>query len=803
MRLKANSQYQTYRMRFLVQLLVFIIVIFSIPRISQADDPEKKPKTDAMLFGDVKSGGEHIPFATIRIDGTTIATAADATGHFKMTNLPVGRQTVIVTAIGYKKFEKEVELKTNESITLFAELMPDNIGIEQVVVSADRNEKNRKETPNIVNTINPKLFERTQNVTLSEGLNFSPGLRMENNCQNCGFTQVRMNGLEGPYSQILINSRPVFSGLAGVYGLELIPVNMIERVEVLRGGGSSMYGSNAIAGTINLITKEPIANRFSASVQQGFMGIGAGYEPSNHNNVNLNGSLVSEDYKTGLSLFGFYRNSEPFDANGDDYSEIALIENVTLGGQLYQRVGYRGKLSFDYFHINESRRGGNDFHLPDHEADIAESAAHSINSAAINFDLLLRENDKFSVFISGQDVKRNTYYGAEQDLSAYGETDDFTYSVGAQYIRNVDKFIFSPATITTGLEANGGNLVDEKLGYFDPEDDVHYGNALVADQTTSTKAAFLQSEWKTNKLVFSAGLRLDNYKIRDETNSDDGISGNVLSPRVSFLYDIVDNLQLRAGFARGFRAPQIFDEDLHIETSGSRKVLHENAEDLKQESSNSITASLDLSNLHGELQYQFLVEGFYTQLIEPFANEFGTPNENGVVVYTRVNAEEGAHVAGINIEFNASPSSKLQLQSGFTFQKSEFEAPQEFGETRFFRTPNRYGYLSLNYNPTMLFGIALTGNYTGPMLIPYFGPRLNNPEEGQLNKSNSFYDIGLKLSYDIRITESVKLQLNGGVKNLFNSYQDDFDTGIDRDPGYIYGPLSPRTIYFGLKIGNL
>ncbi len=756
-----------------------------------------------MLFGDVKSGGEHIPFATIAIEGTTIATAADATGHFKMAHLPVGKQTVVITAVGYKKFTKEVELKANESVTLLAELEPDNIGIEQVVVSADRNEKNRKETPIIVNTINPKLFQRTQNVTLAEGLCFSPGLRMENNCQNCGFMQVRMNGLEGPYSQILINSRPVFSGLAGVYGLELIPANMIERVEVMRGGGSSMYGSNAIAGTINLITKEPIANRFSASVQQGYNGVGQNYNASGDYNISLNGSLVSDDYKTGLSLFGFHRKRDPFDANGDDFSELSSIENVTVGGQLYQRVTQRGKLKLDYFHINESRRGGNKFHLPLHEADIAESVDHRINSAAINFDLLMRDHDKLSVFASGQSIDRDSYYGAEQDLSAYGNTEDLTWSIGAQYNRHLDRLLFAPADIVAGIETNGSNMVDTKLGYYDPETDTHAENTLIADQKMTTQAAFLQSEWKMDKVVFSAGLRLDNYRIGDEVHSAEDIKGDVLSPRISLLYNFADNLQFRAGFARGFRAPQIFDEDLHIETSGSRQVLHRNAADLKQESSNSFTASLDFSNFNGGWQYQFLVEGFYTQLIDPFANEFGSPNEDGVVVYTRVNSEEGAMVAGVNLELNASPSKELQFQSGFTFQKSEFEAKQEFGETRFFRTPDTYGYISLNYSPSVLFNLAFTGNYTGPMLVPYFGPRLDKPEKGQLNKSNSFFDIGIKMTYDIRITESVLVQLNGGVKNLFDSFQDDFDIGINRDPGYIYGPLSPRTIYFGLKIGNL
>ncbi len=785
-------------------ILVLVVLLTGVTVCNADDDKnKKKAETDAMLFGDVKSGGDHIPFATITIKGTTIGTAADVSGHFKMTNLPVGKQTVIISAIGYQSSEKEVELVAKKSVTIFVDLKTDNIGLEQVVVSADRNAKSRKETPTVVNSISPKLFERVQSVTLSEGLNFSPGLRMENNCQNCGFSQVRMNGLEGPYSQILINSRPVFSGLAGVYGLELIPANMIERVEVIRGGGSSMYGSNAIAGTINLITKDPISNNFEAAVSNSLVGVGEGFDAANDYNVNLNGSFVSDNYKTGMSLFGFHRKRDAFDANGDGFSELSKINNTTIGARFYQRVASRGKLTIDYFNINEARRGGNKFDLPLHEADITESVEHQINSGAVNFDLLLRESDKLSLYASMQGVDRGSYYGANKDLSAYGATRDFTYAFGAQYIRAVDLLLFAPATITSGLESNGSSLNDKKLGYYDPIDNIHYGNTLVADQTLTTNGAFVQSEWKTEKIVFSAGLRFDHYNIEEASHKNDNVSGNVISPRVSLLYNLAHDLQFRGSYGRGFRAPQIFDEDLHIETSGSRKVLHKNDPDLKQESSNSYTASLDYSNHDGNWQYQILVEGFYTQLIDPFANIYGDPDENGTVIYTRVNAESGARVQGINVELNVSPSNKLQLQSGFTFQKSEFEEAQEFGETKFFRTPNNYGYLSMNFNPVPVFNIAFTGTYTGSMLVPYFGPQLTNPVEGELRESNSFFDAGVKLSYDFRVTDDVKVQLSGGVKNIFNSYQSDFDLGIDRDPSYVYGPLTPRTIYLGLKIGNL
>jgi outer membrane receptor for ferrienterochelin and colicins len=786
----------------LTKVLLALMIFVCHSGFAMPEDDERKPKTDAMLFGDVKSGDNHIPFATITIKGTTIGTAADVTGHFKMTNLPVGKQTVVISAIGYKTLEKEVLLEEKSSITILAKMDEDFIGIEQIVVSADRNAKNRRETPTIVSAISSKLFERTQNINLSEGLNFAPGLRMENNCQNCGFTQVRMNGLEGPYSQILINSRPVFSGLAGVYGLELIPANMIERVEVIRGGGSAMYGSNAIAGTINLITKDPVSNSFSAGSSIGSGGVGMDQNPAGDINLSFNGSLASEDFKTGMSLFGFVRERDPFDGNGDGFSEISSISNTTLGTRLYQRVADRGKLTVDYFNINEFRRGGNEFELPMHESDITESVTHKINSGAVAYDVLFRDEDKFSAFFSAQGVNRDSYYGANQDLSAYGLTKDFTYSSGIQYIRKFDYLLFSPASLISGIEMNGGNLKDEKLGYFDKETNEHLGNTLVAEQQMTTQAGFLQSEWKMKKVILTAGLRFDHYQISDKTQAGSEVKGNVLSPRVSLLYNVASHLQMRAGFARGFRAPQIFDEDLHIETSGSRQVIHENDPDLKQESSNSFNASLDYSNHSGRWQFQFLAEGFYTRLINPFANEYGIPDENGTVVYTRVNAEEGATVRGINFEFNASPSARMQLQSGFTIQKSEFEQPQEFDETRFFRSPNTYGFLSLDFSPVMLFNVAFTGNYTGPMLVPYFGSNQENPEVGQLNKTGSFFDAGVKLSYEVRITDAVKMEINAGIKNIFNSYQNDLDTGIDRDPGYIYGPISPRTIYFGVKFGS-
>ncbi len=787
--------------------IIMTILLLSFYQVNYA----QKEKTDANVFGHVLSTDSegHLSFANIQVKGTTIGTTTDETGHYQLINLPEGKHVLLVTYIGYKPKEIEITIKKGETKEVNFTLERDALGIDEVVVSADRGEQKRAEAPVIVNTISPKLFNTTQSVTLGEGLNFSPGLRLENNCQNCGFSQVRMNGMEGPYSQILINSRPIFSGLAGVYGLELIPSNMIEKVEVVRGGGSVLYGSNAIAGTINIILKDPRTNSYEAGTNYALTGIGVkgtGGEAPDYS-LNFNTTLVSDDHKTGMSLYGFTRKRELFDANGDSFSELAPLENLTLGMRIFHRFGLRDKLAFDFFGINEQRDGGNKQDYPLHERDIAEALTHKMKVVGLTYERFFREYDLLSVYASGQFLNRDSYYGAHQSLKDYGNSKDNTYNIGLQY-----KALFGNTTLVGGVENTGGFLLDKKLGYPDLENAeidfsdstinyTHTKNTVVADQSSITTGVFAQYELKLHKLKVVAGARFDHYEIKDLANEGaEPKAGNVISPRISFMFDIVNSLQARLSYSQGYRAPQIFDEDLHIETSGSRQVIHQNDPNLKQETSHSITASFDFNELIGTVYTGFLVEGFYTKLIDAFANEFGEPDENGTVIYTRVNSDGGAVVQGVNMELKLKPLKYFSLTSGFTLQTSKFEIPQEdFNEKRFFRTPNQYGFFAIDWDFNKNFRLSTTGYYTGSMLVPYFGTE--NPN-GELRESNSFFDLGIKLSYKVKLNGATA-EFLGGLKNIFNSYQNDFDKGIDRDPAYIYGPLSPRTIYFGIKIGNL
>jgi len=579
-----------------------------------AYSPAQKVKTDANIVGHVASGSTHLPYANVGLKGTTIGTLTDETGHFQLVNCPPGTYILTASSLGFKAQEKPVVIETGKTIEVKFNLEEDVFNISEVVVSSNRSEQKRTEAPVIVNTISPKLFMSTQSATLGDGLNFCPGLRLENNCQNCGFTQVRMNGMEGPYSQILINSRPIFSGLAGVYGLELIPANMIERVEVVRGGGSALFGGNAIAGTINIILKDPVSNSYEIGANTGLTGVGLGNSGGSaaDYSVNFNTSLVSDDRKTGVAVYGFSRERMMFDANNDGFSEIAPMKNITMGTRFFHRFGYRSKMSIDFFNIHEERDGGNKHDYPIHERDVAEAVEHDIKTVAFTYDQFFREVDLLSVYGSGQFLNRESYYGANYSLSDYGNSKDKTYNVGVQYHAN-----FGNSSLIGGIENTGGFLTDMKLGYPDYDNAVivddkigsvpHTANTLVSDQSTITTGFFAQYEFTFNNTKLTAGGRFDIYKIEDYAKQSNQKAGNVFSPRISLMQKLSESIQARASYSEGYRAPQIFDEDLHIETSGSRQVINVNDPNLKQESSHSVMGSLDFNKLIGKIHTGFLL----------------------------------------------------------------------------------------------------------------------------------------------------------------------------------------------------
>lgn len=759
-----------------MQKILIILFIFLIPIIAL---PQKR--IDATITGMVynKKTKEEIPFLNIAVKGTIIGISTNNKGQYVLKNLPIGVNVIIASGIGYKTIEKSVFLLAGESLEINFEIEEDVIQLDDVVVSANRNEINRKEAPVVINVIHPKLLESTNSVCLAQGLNFQLGLRVENNCQNCGFQQVKINGLDGPYSQILIDSRPVFSSLASVYGIEQIPANMIERVEIMRGGGSALFGSNAIAGTINIITKEPVNNSIQLANTTNIIG-----GNTMDYNTFLNASVVSEEQNVGAVLFSSLRNRQPFDYDKDGFTELGIVRLKTLGFRSFYKPGKYSKLSIEYHNMNEYRRGGNYFNLPPHETDITEQTEHGINTGGIKYNWLSKNTKyQFNLFSSAQHINRKSYYGAQKDMFAYGTTKDVSLSTGLQYTHRIDTLLFLPAEFTLGIEHLLNEMDDKMLGY-----------QRHIEQNIYTSSAFMQNEWKSKKYSILIGGRVDKHNL---------ILQPIISPRINLRYAPKDWINMRISYATGFRAPQAFDEDLHITAVGGEVTIIRLDPDLKTETFQSYSGSIELYKNFGSVLTTLLIEPFYTRLDNVFVLEEVGSDNNGNLILERRNGK-GAIVQGINFETKIVPFQKIQLQAGYTFQKNEYMEPQQWSDNtalqpskRMYRAPNHYGYFTTNYQILKNTSVSTSGVYTGTMWVQHFAGYVAEDVEKQ---TPDFFDLNIKLMKDFYLTKSTKMQVNAGMQNILNSYQSDFDKGQYRDAGYLYGPSLPRTFFFGLKL---
>lgn len=767
--------------KFREEIIMKKILALSIAVYHLINAAYSQRATDANIFGHVlnRRTGEHLAFIHIGVKGTTIGTSTDATGHYFLRNLPLGEFTLVAHGIGYKTQEKIVVLTEGRTIEINFELEEDPVELESVVIAASREEISRKDAPGMVSILSPRLFENTNSVCLAQGLNFVPGLRVETNCQSCGLQQVRINGLEGPYTQILIDGRPLFTSLAGVYGLEQIPANIIDRVEVVRGGGSVMYGSSAIAGVINVITREPTANTLSLSQTHSLIS-----GKSTDNMTSFNASVVSDDFRSGAVVIGSTRNRSGFDYNSDGFTELPRLNQNHAAIRGYYRMNNYNKLTVEYHNLDEYRRGGNNLGLPPHEADIAEQLEHNNHIGGLRYDLFsVNYLHRLTAFTALQHIHRKSYFGAGRDPQAYGTTRDNTVVSGFQYTYSPERFIFMPAELTAGLEYFHNNLQDEILGY----------NRLIR-QNIHHWSTFLQSEWINHRTGIQMGLRIDRHNL---------IHQLVWSPRANFRYQLAESLVLRAGFSTGFRAPQAFDEDLHINAVGGNVLLITMDPALKTERSASYTASADYYFTAGKLYLNVLVEGFYTRLSNVFVLEEAGIDQNGNIIMERRNGA-GAVVRGINLESRMIPSDKIQMQLGITFQESEYTEPLQWSSNEnlqprrtMFRSPNRYGYITGSYQLNKNFNASLSGVYTGRMLVQHYAGFI--PEDTE-KWTPQFFDLTLRLSHDFRLDKSTRIQLNAGIQNLFNSFQKDFDRGELRDSGYVYGPSLPRTFFAGFKL---
>lgn len=763
---------------------VSIIMAFAMVMPVYAYSAGITASTDANIVGHVidTSTGEHLPYCPVLISGTKLACLTDASGHYVFRDLKPGTYTLEASYTGFESMQKTVTINIGQTAEINFNLQPDAFMLNQVVVTSSKTETKRRESPSLVNVTPGKLLLNIGACSLADGLDFQPGVRVENDCQNCGFTQVRINGLDGHYSQILMNSRPVFSALAGVYGLEQIPANMIDRIEVMRGGGSALFGSSAIGGTINIITKDPQVNTAQISHSLSSIGISNAFD----NNTTMNASIVTDNNKAGIMVYGQSRYRDGYDDNDDEFTEIAQLKSQTIGVRTFMRPADHSRISIEYHNTHEYRRGGDKLDQPPHMAMIAEEVDHNIHAGEISYDLWLGDGrDHISAYAATQSTRRKSYYGSEMDPNAYGRTSDIVVTSGGQWNHNIDRFLFMPAQLVAGLEYSFNRLHDVTVGY---DHDIL--------QNINIYSAYLQNEWRNKQWGFLIGGRLDKHSL---------IHNPIFSPRANIRFNPSDNFNFRASYSTGFRSPQAYDEDFHVAIVGGERVVTVLAPGLKQESSQSVSLSADIYHRFGNVQTNLLVEGFYTDLRDVFAlRQLEGTDAAGNAVLERYNGS-GARVMGINIEAKVFFSKHFDIQGGITCQRSRYKKPEVWSdnpevapEKNMFRTPDIYGYLTANYEINHHLKAMFTGTLTGPMTVQHLEGS-GTPVDVAV-RTPAFFDASLRLTYSFEIFNRATINVNVGITNIFNSYQRDFDSGYRRDSGYIYGPSTPRSLTCGISM---
>lgn len=745
------------------------------------------------IRGAVISEGKPVPQVLIKLKGENRGALTEDDGSFSISNISYGTYELIVSHPHYAYHTSMLVLSDSlPALELTIELFDNPLLIDQIVVTASRTDKRQTDAPVIVGVINSQSLENVQACSLSDGLKFQPGLRVETDCQTCNYTQLRMNGLAGGYSQILINGRPIFSPLTGLYGLEQIPTNMIERIEVVRGGGSALFGSSAIGGTVNVLTKIPKKNSYQVSNVTQLIG-----NDALDNILSGNLTLVGKTKKAGISLFINQRHRDWYDHNNDNFSELPALKNFSFGTTAFFLPKENQKIELSLSRIQEYRYGGEMINKPADEAQQSEERLHKVYVGSADYQVNFNDSrSSIITYLAGQYTNRVHYTGILPDDSValiehylnppHGTSSVSTFQAGIQINHRFKKFIVGKNTLTAGTEFVYDDVLDQIPAY-------HY----LIDQTTTNLGVFIQSDWEiSHDLTVLLGVRGDQHNF---------LPAPIVSPRISFMYTLKEATQFRFTWGRGFRAPQAFDSDMHIAFAGGGVSRITLADDLRAERSNSLSASVNYDKSTKKFIVGFTLDGFYTRLNHAFYyHPLG--EDNFGELFEKRNGS-GATVAGTSLEIRGNWNKLVEVESGFTLQTSRFDQSVSYSDvlertSSFLRTPNVYGFATLFLFPTKKFNANFNLVYTGPMTLVHFG---GAPEQlvDTYYETADFWDFSFKLSYAFELPKvKSKLMFFGGVKNILDAYQNNFDTGKNRDSNFIYGPSQPRTLFIGLKLAS-
>ncbi|WP_420603268.1 TonB-dependent receptor [Flagellimonas sp.] len=729
---------------------------------------------DTTIKGKVTENGQPLSYVNVLLKGTKVGTASNFDGFYTLSNIVPGEYVLTASSIGYIPHRSTIVVRQGETKTVNIEMEASAESLNETVVTGTLKPVSRLESPVPVEVYKPSFLKKNPTPSIFDALQNVNGVRPQINCNVCNTGDIHINGLEGPYTLVLIDGMPIVSGLGTVYGLSGIPNSLIEQIEIVKGPASTLYGSEAVGGLINIITKHaPNAPEFFAD---GFV--------TGWGEYNLDvGSKIELGKKTDLLLgVNYFNFDEIVDNNGDNFTDLTLQDRISVfqkwnfkrddskifsvAGRFFYEDRWGGELNW-----TPEFRGGDEIY--------GESIYTRRWEVLGKYQLPIKE--KVMLSLSYNDHNQNSVYG------------DVPYLADQRI--------------------GFGQLTwDKSLG----KHDLLFGGAVrynyYDDNTPATASAdniwipsvFVQDEIALGeKHSLLTGLRYD-YDKRH---------GNIFTPRAAYKWKISDHDILRLNAGTGFRVVNLFTEE-HAALTGARDVIIANA--LKPERSVNVNLNY-LKKIYSDNGTFIGIDAsaFYTHFSNIILPDYDTnPNQ---IIYDNLDGKSVSQGVSANLDF-VLPNG-LKFLVGATWQDvSKTEngvTEQQILTESFTGTWNvSYTFRSLDLS------VDYTGNLYGPMRLPVLGdldPR--SPDSPTWSIQNiQFTYKGLK-----------DFELYGGIKNLLDwtpnrgnpfiiaRSHDPFDRDVQFDPqgnvvatadnpyaltfdpSYVYGPNQGIRGFFGLR----
>ncbi|MXN91029.1 TonB-dependent receptor [Flavobacterium sp. Sd200] len=722
------------------------------------------------IKGTVTDGKQTIPAATVILNPTGRAIAADTDGNYEIKEVSFGTYEIIFSAVGLKTIRKKVTINSTAPVVLNVTLQEDSQALEEVVITGTMKEVSRTDSPIPVEIITPKLFKKNPTPSLFEAVGMINGVQPQLNCNVCNTGDIHINGMEGPYTMILIDGMPIVSSLSTVYGLSGIPNSLVERIEVVKGPASSLYGSEAMGGIINVITKTP----YKAPQ------ISADYFVTSWGEHSLDGAVKFKAGKaTSLLGLNYFNYNVKADKNHDNFTDVTQQDRISVFNKWNFDRKENRLFSLGARYVYEDRWGGEmQWNKQWRGSDSIYGESIYTRRAELIGLYQLPTTERIFTQFSYNWHDQNSFYGdtpymATQQVGFLQAYWDKTFAGG-------HNFLLGAAMRYTHYDDNTPGTAD--------------ANGNNKPQKTPLPGLFVQDEWKLNdKHTVLGGYRFD----YDEHH------GGIHSPRVAYKFSPNNNNTLRASFGTGFRVVNLFTED-HAALTGAREVVITEA--LNPERSYNSNLNYVLKVPTDAVHITFDATGFYSYFTNKIVGDFDSDPTK--IIYDNLNGH--AISQGVSLNTDLVFTIPLKVMAGISYMDVFQKEDNGIGgktKVQQLHAPKWSGNFIATYTFPNNFSLDVTGNWYGPMRLPIL------PNDYRPEYSPWFCIANLQLTKKL----DYGLEFYGGVKNVFdfvpkyalmrpfdpfNKTADDpvsNPNGYTFDTAYNYASLQGRRVFLGVR----